>query len=465
MAKTSSHRKTNKRVMKKIIIPILLSISSQLMIAQTSLTLQQCREQAIEYNKELKKAELRKKEVYEQQKAARTAYLPSVEFSTNLIYSPNFDKIELPGGFLPTAESAAAGAAGDYSGISNVWSPGMSIDLGDLTILYGGLSVNQAIYAGGKIRNINKKADAGAEMAEMAVTLKHADIIELTDKMFWNLATVEANKKVAEKYIEMLTDLEERLTLMYDTGLIPASEKLKVTVQKNDAQLQLLKADNGIKVLKMYLNHILGQDLSTDISISYNQQDVVLTSKANGETLALANRNELKILEKQLELTKLDKKITQADYLPQLGIGLQYSGFYVNNITDDPKFRPMLAAKLTIPIFSWRQGKHKRNAADYKIEQAQLELSNTNDLISLEVKQVEIQLEEAYEAIQIAHKNIAQTEESLDETEASFKVGLNSTSDLLSAQAQWLKAKTQLMSAYADYKLLETKLEKVTGLL
>lgn len=450
--------------MKHIILPILLTVCSHLTMAQTTLTLKQCRQQAVEFNKELKDASLKLKELQSNQKAARTAYLPSIEASSNLIHVLNVGTVDIPGtgNFLPTAESVENAQKGIYSGLSDVVVPKVSIDLGDLTVLYGGLSIMQPIYAGNKIRTINKQADAGVDMAQYGVELKHADVIKQTDNVFWTLATIQSNRKVAQKYIEMLSELEEKLTLMYETGLIPASEKLKVSVQKNDAELQLLKADNGIKIAKMYLNQILGQDLNTDINIAFDEKDITLSNTIN-ITSALSNRKELKVLEKRILLTKLDKKMEHAEYLPELGVGVNYNGSYINNVTDDISFKPMIAAKLTVPVFRWGQGRKKQEAADYKIKQAELDLSHKSDLLSLEIQQSQIKLEEAWESINIAKKNIAQAQESLDETQASFDVGLNTTSDLLNAQAQWLKANTQLFSAYAQFRIQQTEVERVTG--
>ena len=63
----------------------------------------------------------------------------------------------------------------------------------------------------------------------------------------------------------------------------------------------------------------------------------------------------------------------------------------------------------------------------------------------------------------MAKKNVAEAEESRDETQASFEVGLNTTTDMLDAQAQWVKAKAQLVQAIASFEVLKTKWQSVTG--
>ena len=92
-----------------------------------------------------------------------------------------------------------------------------------------------------------------------------------------------------------------------------------------------------------------------------------------------------------------------------------------------------------------------------------MELSHNTDLVHLQVQSTKVLVEEAYESIIIAEKNIIEAEESLDETKSSFEVGINSTTDLLIAQTNWLTARAQRIEAIAKYRVLETTWQKVTG--
>jgi outer membrane protein TolC len=450
---------------KKILLTVLsLSITVFAVNAQSKMTLKECRDKAVEYNRELKIAHYNMQEAIANKKAAKTAYLPKLEASGTAMYMPNMDDISMPGGFLPTASSADAASKGQFTGQSNVWSPGMNIELGNMTIIYGSVNLTQPIYAGGKILYSNKQATAGVNIYSSAYTLKYSEIIEKTDQAYWNMLAIAENVKLAEKYIAMLTELEEQMTEMYNLGLTPASEKLKVTVQKNEAQLNLLKAKNGLRISKMYLNQVIGQDINSEITVADSlEMSAKMPELSGGVLAAQTNRAELNILKNKLAIAEYDKKITMADYKPQLGVSAGYTTSYISNFAEDFEFRPSISGQLTIPLFNWGQRKHKRNAAKLKIKAAETELSNTNELINLEVNQVRIEIEEAYEAILIAQKNIKEAQESLDETQASFKVGLNTTTELLNAQADWQNANAQLIGSFANYEVLKTKWDKVTG--
>ena len=446
-----------------ILILILIGLGA---MAQEAMSLEQCRTKAIGHNKELKMANYQKAAAESNQKAARTAYFPSLSAGADIMYLPNMEGIEMDGGFLPTAESEEAALAGNFSGTSNVWSPGMSMELDNISVVMGNVSLTQPIYAGGRIQNSNKQADLAVNIYKQNYNLKYSEVIERTDQAYWTIASVKANVYLAEKYIAMLTELEEQMTDMYKLGLVPASEKLKVTVQKNQAELNLLKARNGLRLAKINLNQIMGNELQTEINIDDSlKQDIQLISFDQGIQRAYANRSELGILQNQVSIAKYDKKIALADYLPSVGVSASYGTNYVSNYMEDLSFNSQIAGQISIPLFSWGQGKHKQEAAQMRIREAETNLNNTRELINLEVQSVRIEIEEAYQSILIARKNVDEAKESLSETQASFDAGLNTTTDLLNSQAQWQNAQTQLISSLADYEVLKTKWARVTGTL
>jgi len=102
-------------------------------------------------------------------------------------------------------------------------------------------------------------------------------------------------------------------------------------------------------------------------------------------------------------------------------------------------------------------------AAQLKVQQAETDLQHTNDLINLEVMQVKVQVEEAYERVQLAKKSVAEAKESMEETRASFEVGLNTTTEMLNAQATWQQSEAMLTQAVANFEVLKTRWQSVTG--
>lgn len=447
-----------------ILATLIIVFSAFKVDAQNTMTLEQCREKAIEYNKSLKIAKLQEEEAIANQKTARTAYLPKVDAQGSAMFIPGVDDISMPGGFLPTAENADAAKAGNYTGDSNVWSPGMNLELGDITYYSAQIGIQLPIYTGGKIKYSNKMADLGVHISKQSFKLKYDEVIEQVDEAFWNVVAMKANVQLASDYQNMLSELEEQMTDMYDLGLAPASEKLKVAVQKNESELNLIRAKNGLRLTKMALNQVMGFNLNQQLEVPNSIiQDTKLPDFSNGIASAMKTRPELNMLQGKVNISEYDKKMVEADYLPQFGLGVNKTFSKINPLTNDFQSNVIAAAELSIPIFHWGESKHKRRAAEMQIQQAEMNLSNTRDLISLQVSQVQIQLEEAWQTIEIAKKSISEANENMEETKLSFEVGLNTTTDVLNAQAEWQKSQTSLIAAKTQFEQLKTSWLKVTG--
>lgn len=421
--------------------------------AQQQLSLSDSRQMALEYNKTLKSAHLKYNEAEAQRKEARTAYLPNIDGSATAMYLPDMD-MTLPAG-LPVVD-ASGNPTGDLVGL-----PALSMN--DMKYYNGQVAMQVPIYMGGQIRYTNQMADKGVEIAQQQYQLETDQVVYNTDNAYWNLVAFREQLKVANKYYEMLDSLEQQMKDMYELGLTPRSEQLIVTVQKNEAQLQLMKAENALKIMKMNLCQIVGLDLNTNVDVSDSlNTDPQLILMANSVDLALTNRSELKMLDGQVAITELQKKTAMGAYRPQLGGQVSYGYTEVPDLVDGQTMT-QLSAQLTIPLVHWREKKHKKDAARYRVQQAQLQLDDTRELIQLEVQQYIIQVNESFEAIQIAKKSKDEAIESLEEVTASFEAGLNTTTDVLNAQASWLSAQAGLLNALATYEVAKTAYYKGIG--
>ncbi len=441
---------------KTFIIVSTMAAFSSTSFSQKTLSLEETRNLALEFNKTLKISSQQKIAAESQKKAAFTNYLPKIEASGNAMYFPTMEDQEIPAMTLPSAS--------DPSTASDALFPGLKLETENLSVITGGVNLVQPIYAGGKIRLANKMTGKGVEIAEQAYQLKEAEVIAQTDEAYWNLAAIKEKVKLAEKYVLMLDSLEGTLNDSYELGLAPKSEKLKVTVNKNDAELKLLRARNAYRIMQMNLCRIIGLPLNTAIEITDQaNEDPILPDFQDATNQALNNRQELQILDGKKTISEYQKQLANADFLPQLGAQVGYQHYKIADLINEGNLT--VAASLTIPIFHWNERKHKSSEAKANLNQAMLELSNTQDLIQLEVQQAQIQLQEGYEYVLLSQKNKLEAKESLEETTVSFEVGLNTTTDLLNAQASWQDAVAQEIEALAQFEILKTKYKKVIGLL
>ncbi|WP_372772809.1 TolC family protein [Mangrovibacterium sp.] len=445
--------------MKRYIIIFLLLIGLQSQ-GQRVLTLQECRDLAIDYNKSLQMAGVDAQKAQANQKLARTAYLPALDGTASATYLPSLDDIEIPGMFLPTAD-----ADGNTTGDSEAYFPGLSLNTEKLSLYQAQLALTIPIYAGGQIRNANKMADLGVNMSQNALELERDRVIQSTDEAFWQLVALEENIKVAKIYVAMMDSLEDQLTTMYELGLSPKSEQLKVSVQKNDAELALLRANNGLSILKMRLCQLMGLPLQEDIRLDGQlAENMPLPNMDNAWAKASINRKELLIMEDQIKIAELSKQNTAGEYKPTVGAQISYSYLNSPNLDFD-SWNTMAVAQVSLPVFHWKERKHKLAAASLDQEKTKLEYDNSRELIQLEVSNLTIRVQEAYQTIVLAQKSCAQAQESLEEVALSYEAGLNTTTDLLNAQAAWQRAESNKVEALTNLEIAKTAYQKGIGML
>ncbi|PCH70412.1 MAG: hypothetical protein COC06_04655 [Bacteroidales bacterium] len=428
------------------------------------LSLNESRTLALEYNQKIKIADQMIAENESNVRFVFTQFLPNLKATGSYNYYHDIDDINLSGSFLPTANSLAEAQQGIYSGTSDVYFPGFNVEMGNIDFFSASLTLSQPIYLGGKIRSSYQMTKLGKEIATYNRSLQASDVLQETDQAYWNLVSINEKANLAGKYVKLLLALVRDLQNAYDLEITTKNELLKAQVQLNQAKLDLFRVQNLQVLSKMSLCQVIGKDLrseiiasDTTIAISQNAIDADYMQKA------LKQRPELLMLGKQVEISQEQVKNTQADYLPQLGIGASYSNISsIGNLVGSMNFLAV-QANLSVPVFHWQERKHKVASARFKSKQKELDMDRTRDLISLEVQQSYFKLREAYQQIELAKISMEQADENVELTQNSFYEGLASTTELLDAQVFWQKAHGELIDSKINCKLREISFLKSIG--
>jgi outer membrane protein TolC len=188
----------------------------------------------------------------------------------------------------------------------------------------------------------------------------------------------------------------------------------------------------------------------------------------------------LELLNLSIDANREQVKMAKADYQPTVGLSIGYfrygniktvstytledgtTGTYSKN-TNDGMGLAMLAVK--IPIFNWGTTGKKVKKAKLNLEKAQLDLNKNKRLLSIEVRQAIINVNDGYDLVKSAELALDQANENLRNMQARYKVSMCPIIDLLDAQSQWQQSKSNLLEAKAQYKINQTEYLRVTGML
>ncbi len=436
--------------MKKISIILLSILCPASLFAQETLSLQQCREMALQYNKEMAASVKQTESALYTMRSYKGNFFPNFTASGMGLYSTADGGYSSGGGFLPvfpdgTGQSLPTGSFAYFPGIDLKYKVG--------TVYMGGVKVEQPLYMGGKIRSAYRMSVLGKEMAEMNEVLTATEVILKTDKAYALVVKAQEMKIVADKYNAVLRELLSTVESAYKHGLKPQNDVLKVQVKLNESELSIRKAENALRLATMNLCHLIGKPLISDIRISGDYP--VVEKGLDVQVSDISARPEYAILNKQVEIAGQQVRLNRSELFPKVGIRGAYDyvhGFELNDQTLMDKGSFSVLLNVSIPLFHFGERSNKVRAAKAKLLQSRLEQENMNEQMMLELTQAANNLDEARLESELSDRSLLQAEENMRISKSQYDVGLETLSDYLEAQALWQQAyETQVDAHFQLY--------------
>lgn len=443
--------------------------------AHDTLSLAQCRQMAIEHNLTLRSAERTIDKQKAERWALRTLYLPKISGRAVLAHMATNLKKDI---YMPTAK---------FNPATNQMEPNLLLDPSGNPIvaagtplfeLYGympmeiearkaymaGINLEQPLFTGGKIRAANAMANIGVELAEQNASLQRQNAIAEADEAYWTYVSVREKVKLAQTAVALLDTITTQMRNAVETGLKHRSELLKIQVQRNEAELNQQKAQNGLALARMALARAIGLPLNSPIETADSLIDCApLPPQSEAD---ISQRPEYRLLSGQVQLEEQQIKLQQADFMPLVGISAGYSFLGGVKLTGMELKTNGLAilGSVSIPIFHWGEGQQKMKAANISKEIKEMELERYSQLMQLEMEQARLNLNDARTRINLSEQALAMAEEHLRLSRNAYELGGETITNLLLAQTQWQQASAELIEAKADYMLKQTLYLKAAGL-
>jgi outer membrane protein TolC len=446
------------------------------------LSLEGCRTMAVENNKQMQRAERQLRKSGYDRNAVRALYFPHLSGYGAYLYTNSALSGTIDGGYLPLYNLGAdgtltpdvalnpstgapiVGADGVPVFNSYAYMPDISLKIDPSGTYAAGLKLEQPIYMGGKIIAANKMAAVGQEMAKLNMTYTRNEVIIKSDEAYWQYIRTRELLTTAEAYLKLLSELEKQVSDANAVGMVRRSDLLKVQVKRNEAELQVNQATNGVRLAGMALCHVVGLPLLTDLVASDSLPTAV--EPVFDPSATASGRPEYSILGKEAELRKREMEMTRADYLPQVGAAATYgyaNGLKLNEhkLLDNASFGAMVS--VSVPLFSWGEGRNKVRSKKMEQEMALLKQQETAELLDLEIESARANLDDAWLRVRLAERALTQAEANLAESRDMYEVGFETLPDYLEAQTLWQKAAADRVDALAAYHLATSRYQKATG--
>jgi outer membrane protein TolC len=437
--------------------------------AQEVLTLEACRQEALQYNKEMAAAKKQTEAARLTMLSYRGNFLPDFSASGTGLYSPTSGSFGLEGGNLPVFTlDASTGQALQTAQIA--YFPGINLDYRIGLVYTGGLHIDQPLYYGGKITAAYRMAQAGHRLARLNERLTSTEVIVKTDEAYALLVKAQELTEVARKYESLLEELRKNVESAYRHGLKPKNDVLKVQVKQNECELNVRRAENALRLATMNLCHLLGRPLTSTLTVDADYPEVeevpALYSPRASYILDISKRPEVGMLDEQVTIARQQVKLDRSALLPQVGVRGAFDylhGLEVNdrNLIDKSGVSVLLNVK--VPIYHFGERSRKVQASKAKLEQTRLQQQNLTEQMQLELAQAANNLDEARLEADLAGKSLQQAEENMHVSRSQYDAGLETLSDHLEAQALWHQAYATQVNAKFQLYLSGVAYRKAAG--
>ena len=455
--------------MKRTILILTFVVTVSCMHAQRMLTLEECRNLAIQNNKELQISGEKIKMADNEKKAAFTKYFP--QLSANGAYMWNQKDINLLDmGALSSSLSSSLGGLAQLPMIQHLMSGVNDMQHLDVqNIWVGNVSLVQPVFMGGKIVNYNQITKFAKQLAESMNNLQLQDLIYKTDETYWQVISLVNKKKLADAYVDLLRKMDSDVTAMIYEGVATEADGLSVKVKLNEAEMAQTKVENGLALTRMLLAQICGLSLEEDLSLADEKLDnfPVETTQASADlNEAFMNRNELRSLDLATKIYKRKERIALAEMLPNVALAANYfvtNPNVFNGFKNDFAGMFNVGVMVKVPLSGWWEGTYRRNSAKAETRIKTLEWQDAREKIELQVNQSVYKVNEAGKKLIASSRNMENAEENLRRANFGFEEGVIPALNLMEAQTAWVSARSSLIDAQIEVKLTEVYLSKALG--
>ena len=291
-----------------------------------------------------------------------------------------------------------------------------------------------------------------------------------------NVTNIYVNILATQETVELLrknmVNLESLYKMTENAVKVGAAEQIdadQLSVQVASMESAINTTDRTIEVLKSSLQLLLGVDASTEVVLSNKLDDILNADEAMkllSSELVLEENYDYALSKQQAELAKKQVTMKAMEYVPSITGFYQYSGKTYFGEAEGMNMTPPNTVGVTVSVPIWSSGVRAAGVTEKKLayQAAQNTLADTEDQLRVSDRQYRYDLVSAYDNYQIQKRNIEVTQRVFDNMSKKFEYGYassldvtNTSTNLITAQQNYIQALTSMVNAHINLKNLLNK--------
>ncbi len=418
-----------------------------LSVAQQPLTLKDALNYALEHNTAAKKALLEIDKGKYKTQEVRSQALPQITGNAGLTYNAIIGQL-----------------------VADIGGQTQSFKMGQTWNSVAGVQLSQQLF--------NQQVFTGLQAAKSSeayyrlnAQLTQEQVIEQVANNYYQVLVNRQQLNVIDTNIKNVKVVEKIIANQYKNGLAKKIDVDRINVNLTNLTTQREQVSNSITQLENVLKFSMGMPVTTQITLPPSELTEVKQNPVLADTVSLASRTELKLLDVQKNLLNLQRKAYVAEYYPNLSLNANYNYNSQSNGFDFLKSNRQaigfdasaIGLTLRIPIFNGFLTRSKVRQADVEIKQYEADRLETTNALNMAYENAKIQLKNSINTINAQKKNAELAREIYVSTQNNYNNGLASLTDLLDTENSLTQAQNSYTQALLNYKIAEIQLIKSKG--
>ena len=351
------------------------------------------------------------------------------------------------------------GVFGNFPGIGPVPATDTKIHTPLRPTFYGFTQVSQPLSQQYKIGLNIRQAHLAKLLDEQRLRGQKQSVVNQVKKAYYAILQTQSSLASSEENLKFDRELERTTEQLVAEKASLKSESMSVKARIAQEEYNNLALRNTFASQKEQLNSLLGRDIRTDFSVVEVPEATDTESDLQAaQARALSARPELREGRLRVEQAKLNRRITRADYIPDVSLTVNDLSFV--NVNMLPSNIASAGVLITWSPVDWGRRRHELAAATKQIEQSTNSVNDVECQVLVEVAAKFRKLAESRALLQAAKLQLEADREELrvlmnqyEQKVALSKDVLQQRSQVESATSQNRQALLSFWAAKADFEM------------
>lgn len=330
-----------------------------------------------------------------------------------------------------------------------------------------GAQASMLLFNGSYIVGIQTAALA-QKLAGLSLTRSELDIREAVTMSYYLILVSEESMRIIDGNLETMEKTLVSTRAMLGAGMAEQTDAEQVELNLSMIKNSRSSMERNIEYNYNMMRFLLGVDPESELVLTDRLQTIM--AGVDAETLIntefnIENNIDYRLVSGQVQMSELALKMQKSTVLPTLSTFYSYSKSGMGDKLNDLRWFPnsMLGFQLSVPIFASGDRYAKIKKANVSLMKAQTGKQMVSEQLLVQERQLRFNLISANEQYKMQKANIEVAKKVYQSLENKYNQGMASSLELSQANANYLQAENNYVSALMSLLQAKTALDKLLG--